>query len=155
MATALRVFYRIAFVLASLPGLRALLGRFLRPVAVVEHATEGMVAHGTLFGAQTAVSSHTQEWGKPFVQPAEATFPDVGWRVFDAATIVNSRQFPFLVTGHQMMVGHRHRPGPWTVVKKGNTVTLLPANARLEPMPFHPNEVVIYGRVVTVLRTLV
>lgn len=123
MASALRVFYRIVFVLASLPRLRVLLARFLRPVAVVEHATEGMVADGTLFEAQVGVSSHTQEWGQPVVQPAPVTFPDVGWRVFDAATIVNSRQFPFLVSGHQMMVGHRHRPGPWTVVKRGNTVT--------------------------------
>ena len=42
-----------------------------------------------------------------------------------------------------------------TYTKRGNTVTLLPANARLSPMPFHPNEVVIYGRVVSVLRKLV
>ena len=32
------------------------------------------------------------------------------------------------------------------------TVTLLPANQRLSPMPFHPNEVTIYGKVVTVIR---
>jgi repressor LexA len=42
-----------------------------------------------------------------------------------------------------------------TYTKRGNTVTLLPANERLAPMPFHPNDVVIYGRVVTVLRKLV
>ena len=41
-----------------------------------------------------------------------------------------------------------------TYTKKGNTVTLLPANARLEPMAFHPNDVVIYGKVVTVMRKL-
>jgi repressor LexA len=39
-----------------------------------------------------------------------------------------------------------------TYTKKGNTVTLLPANQRLSPMPFHPNEVTIYGKVVTVIR---
>lgn len=41
-----------------------------------------------------------------------------------------------------------------TYTKKGNTVTLVPANARLEPMSFHPNDVVIYGKVVTVMRKL-
>ena len=41
-----------------------------------------------------------------------------------------------------------------TYTKKGNTVTLVPANARLEPMAFHPNDVVIYGKVVTVMRKL-
>lgn len=41
-----------------------------------------------------------------------------------------------------------------TYSKKGNTVTLLPANSRLAPMLFHPNDVVIYGRVVSVLRKL-
>jgi repressor LexA len=39
-----------------------------------------------------------------------------------------------------------------TYTKKGNTVTLLPATQRLSPMPFHPNEVTIYGKVVTVIR---
>lgn len=38
--------------------------------------------------------------------------------------------------------------------KKGNTVVLEPANARLEPMVFGPDEVVVYGRVVSVLRRL-
>jgi repressor LexA len=41
-----------------------------------------------------------------------------------------------------------------TYTKRGNTVTLLPANERLSPMVFHPNEVVIYGKVVTVMRKL-
>jgi hypothetical protein len=122
VAKALRVVYRITFALGRLPVLGLLLRRLLRPVTVVEQATENMVAEGTLFPTQAAVISHTQEWGTPFVPPAEVTFPEVGWRVFDSATVVNSRQFPFLITGHQMMVGHRHRPGPWAVVKKGNTV---------------------------------
>jgi repressor LexA len=41
-----------------------------------------------------------------------------------------------------------------TYTKKGTKVVLLPANDRLEPMVFDPNEVEIYGKVVTVLRRL-
>lgn len=41
-----------------------------------------------------------------------------------------------------------------TFRKKGSTVTLEPANARLKPMVFGPGEVVIYGKVVSVLRRL-
>jgi len=49
-------------------------------------------------------------------------------------------------------------PGDEATVKTfrrtGDTITLLPANARLEPMVFDPTDVTIYGRVVTVLRRL-
>lgn len=49
-------------------------------------------------------------------------------------------------------------PGGEATVKtfqsKGGTITLLPANPRLEPMVFSPDEVQIYGRVVTVMRRL-
>jgi repressor LexA len=41
-----------------------------------------------------------------------------------------------------------------TFRKKGNSVTLEPANPRLEPMVFGPGEVVVYGKVVSVLRRL-
>ncbi len=41
-----------------------------------------------------------------------------------------------------------------TFTKKGATVTLLPANDRLEPMVFDQGEVSVFGRVVTVLRKL-
>jgi repressor LexA len=37
---------------------------------------------------------------------------------------------------------------------KGSTVTLLPANPRLEPMVFPADQVQIFGRVVTVMRRL-
>lgn len=40
----------------------------------------------------------------------------------------------------------------WT--RDGRTVTLMPANQRLSPMPFDANQVQVYGRVVTVLRRL-
>ncbi|MFT3855454.1 MAG: transcriptional repressor LexA [Ilumatobacteraceae bacterium] len=40
----------------------------------------------------------------------------------------------------------------WT--REGRTVTLMPANPRLSPMPFDANQVQVYGRVVTVLRRL-
>ncbi len=41
-----------------------------------------------------------------------------------------------------------------TYQRKGNVITLLPANPRLEPMVFPAAEVVIFGRVVTVMRRL-
>ena len=41
-----------------------------------------------------------------------------------------------------------------TYQRKGATVTLLPANPRLQPTVFHADEVEIFGRVVTVMRRL-
>jgi repressor LexA len=41
-----------------------------------------------------------------------------------------------------------------TFTRKGTKVVLAPANSRLEPMVFEPDDVAIYGRVVTVLRRL-
>jgi repressor LexA len=41
-----------------------------------------------------------------------------------------------------------------TFRRSGSRVTLLPANERLEPMEFGADEVVVYGKVVTVLRKL-
>ena len=49
-------------------------------------------------------------------------------------------------------------PGDEATVKtwsrEGRTVTLLPANERLSPMPFDAGDVQVFGRVVTVLRRL-
>jgi repressor LexA len=49
-------------------------------------------------------------------------------------------------------------PGDEATVKtftmQGKSVVLLPANARLEPMEFPPEDVRVFGRVVTVLRRL-
>ena len=41
-----------------------------------------------------------------------------------------------------------------TYTKKRDKVVLLPANPSLEPMEFEPNEVQVFGRVVTVMRRL-
>jgi repressor LexA len=41
-----------------------------------------------------------------------------------------------------------------TYRRTGTTITLEPANARLEPMVFAPDDVQLYGRVVTVMRRL-
>jgi len=41
-----------------------------------------------------------------------------------------------------------------TFTKKGDVVTLLPANSALDPMVFSASEVAIFGRVVTVMRRL-
>jgi repressor LexA len=41
-----------------------------------------------------------------------------------------------------------------TYTRRGGKVVLVPANERLSPMEFDPDEVTIYGRVVTVLRKL-
>ena len=49
-------------------------------------------------------------------------------------------------------------PGDEATVKTyrrtGDTIILLPSNARLEPMVFDPSEVTIFGKVVTVLRKI-
>jgi repressor LexA len=41
-----------------------------------------------------------------------------------------------------------------TYTRKGHSVVLVPANARMAPMEFDPSEVTIFGKVVTVLRRL-
>jgi len=41
-----------------------------------------------------------------------------------------------------------------TFQRKGATITLVPANARLEPMVFPADDVQVFGRVVTVMRRL-
>jgi repressor LexA len=41
-----------------------------------------------------------------------------------------------------------------TFTRKGEQVVLVPANPRLEPMPFAPDDVRVFGKVVTVLRRL-
>ncbi len=41
-----------------------------------------------------------------------------------------------------------------TFTRQGDTITLLPANESLEPMPFPAAEVSVFGKVVTVLRRL-
>jgi repressor LexA len=41
-----------------------------------------------------------------------------------------------------------------TFTRKGDQVVLVPANPRLEPMPFPPDDVRVFGKVVTVLRRL-
>jgi repressor LexA len=41
-----------------------------------------------------------------------------------------------------------------TYTRKGDQVVLLPANADLEPMPFDPSEISVFGKVVTVMRKL-
>ena len=49
-------------------------------------------------------------------------------------------------------------PGEEATVKtyrrKGGTITLLPANPRLEPMVFDADDVQVFGKVVTVMRRL-
>ncbi len=41
-----------------------------------------------------------------------------------------------------------------TYQRKGSTVTLLPANERLEPIVLPASEVSVFGKVVTVLRRI-
>jgi repressor LexA len=41
-----------------------------------------------------------------------------------------------------------------TYKRTGSTITLLPSNARLAPMEFAPEDVTVFGKVVTVLRRL-
>ncbi len=41
-----------------------------------------------------------------------------------------------------------------TLQRSDDTVTLVPANSSMSPMTFAPDEVTVFGRVVTVLRKL-
>lgn len=41
-----------------------------------------------------------------------------------------------------------------TYTRRGKQIVLVPANPRLEPISYHPSEVTIFGKVVTVLRRL-
>jgi repressor LexA len=41
-----------------------------------------------------------------------------------------------------------------TFTRKGNKIVLVPSNERMDPMTFDPEEVTIFGKVVTVLRRL-
>jgi repressor LexA len=41
-----------------------------------------------------------------------------------------------------------------TFTRKGGKIVLQPANERFDPMPFAPDEITIYGKVVSVLRRL-
>jgi repressor LexA len=65
------------------------------------------------------------------------------------------RQQPEATTGDIVAAGI---PGGEATVKtysrRGDSVVLLPANQSMEPMVFSPDEVTIFGKVVTVLRRL-
>ncbi|NBO79966.1 MAG: transcriptional repressor LexA, partial [Actinobacteria bacterium] len=41
-----------------------------------------------------------------------------------------------------------------TFKRDGENVVLVPSNSSMKPMTFHPSEVSIFGKVVTVLRRL-
>ena len=68
---------------------------------------------------------------------------------------VVARTQPTAVNGEIVVAGI---PGEEATVKtyraRGSKVTLVPANARLEPMVFDAADVTVFGRVVTVLRRL-
>jgi repressor LexA len=65
------------------------------------------------------------------------------------------RQQDHAINGEVVVAGI---PGEEATVKtyqrKGNKVTLVPANSRLQPMVFDASDVRLYGRVVTVMRRL-
>ncbi|MES1169562.1 MAG: transcriptional repressor LexA, partial [Leifsonia sp.] len=83
----------------------------------------------------------------------------VGESMIDAAICdgdwVVVRQQPTAENGDIVVAGI---PGDEATVKtykrKGALVTLVPANERLQPMEFSPDEVSVFGKVVTVLRRL-
>lgn len=74
--------------------------------------------------------------------------------IFDGDFVVVRRQ-PTAENGEIVVAGI---PGEEATVKtftsKGDQITLMPANPRLEPMKFRSDEVAIFGKVVTVLRKL-
>jgi hypothetical protein len=84
--------------------------------------TQPTTHSGQFYGPQPAISTRTQVLGQPPVTVDPEEFPEVGWRIIDDATVVNTRHFPYLIHGNQMMIGNRRMPGPWQVVKRGNHV---------------------------------
>lgn len=78
----------------------------------------------------------------------------VGVGILDGDYVVAHAQ-PTAQPGDTIVAGI---PGDEATVKTfqldGDKIVLVPANERLKPMVFQPDEVTIYGRVVTVLRRL-
>lgn len=76
----------------------------------------------------------------------------IGAGIFDGDYVVVRAQ-PTAENGEIVVAGI---PGDEATVKTyrndGDTITLIPHNDRLDPMVFPPDQVTIYGRVVTVLR---
>lgn len=74
--------------------------------------------------------------------------------IFDGDHVI-VRQQPTAEKGDIVVAGI---PGEEATVKtytrKGAKVVLVPSNARLEPMEFEPDDVHVFGKVVTVLRRL-
>jgi repressor LexA len=65
------------------------------------------------------------------------------------------RQQETAVDGDVVVAGiHDGEATVKTYRRKGNKVTLVPSNARLQPMVFDVTEVAVYGKVVTVMRRM-
>ena len=73
--------------------------------------------------------------------------------IFDGDYVV-ARQQPSVENGDIVVAGINGEAEATvkTFKQKGRTITLVPANERLEPMVFNDTEVVVYGKVVTVIR---
>ncbi len=73
--------------------------------------------------------------------------------IFDGDFVV-ARQQPNVENGDIVVAGisGEEEATVKTFKQKGRTITLVPSNPRLEPMVFKDDEVVIYGKVVTVIR---
>jgi repressor LexA len=74
--------------------------------------------------------------------------------IFDGDLVV-VRQQPDAENGDVVVAGI---PGDEATVKsfsrRNGTIVLTPANERLQPMEMHPNDVTVYGKVVSVMRRL-
>ncbi len=74
--------------------------------------------------------------------------------IFDGDFVV-VRQQPEAVNGDVVVAGiNDDEATVKTYTLKRNRIILTPANSAMEPMEFHPDDVTIYGKVVTVLRRL-
>ena len=73
--------------------------------------------------------------------------------IFDGDYVV-ARQQPSVENGDIVVAGINGEAEATVknFKQKGRTITLVPANERLEPMVFNDTEVVVYGKVVTVIR---
>jgi len=114
--------YRLIWRWTTTPlGIRLFL-RWFQPVTITPIISQPIRHSGQFYAPQPGITTRIQAQGKPPIYPLPETFPAVGWRIVDDATVINTRHFPYLVRDNHMMIGNRRVTGPWQVVRRGNRV---------------------------------
>ncbi|MDA8070000.1 MAG: transcriptional repressor LexA [Actinomycetota bacterium] len=125
-----------------------------RPVPLVGHvaAGTGVIADESVESVFPLPEELTGTGSLFMLRVRGDSMVDAG--IFDGDYVV-VRQQPNAENGDIVVAGI---PGEEATVKtftrRGDVVTLLPANERFEPMSLRPDEVTLYGKVVTVFRRL-